>query len=63
MTTCVHCASIKLRLSRFHPLDVIAILLLHYPARCRECYTRSYIWIPQAILLNRGKKLRLRDDA
>ena len=53
---CPQCNSGRLRNSRFRVPDLIRLLLLHYPIRCRDCKMRRHVWIFQAL------KLRLQNE-
>jgi len=55
---CLHCNSARLRVSRFRKQDWLALLLLHYPIRCRDCHMREYVWFPQVLQVRHESKLR-----
>ncbi len=47
---CPICSSTDLRLSRVRKGDLIRLVLLMYPIRCRECMRRSFVFLPKARL-------------
>jgi hypothetical protein len=52
------CDSSALRNSRFWAADVVQLLLIRMPVRCRNCLERSYVSIPHALQIKRESKVR-----
>jgi len=57
MMNCHFCGSSRLRYTRFRASDLTHLLLIRLPVRCRNCQTRSYVWIWQALQVRRATKL------
>jgi hypothetical protein len=55
---CHHCNSVKLRNSRFRLEDLIHLLKLQTPVRCRDCKMREYVSFPKALAVARAEKAR-----
>ena len=47
---CPVCSSTDLHLSKIRPGDWIRLVLLMYPIRCRDCFRRSFVFLPLAAL-------------
>jgi hypothetical protein len=47
---CHTCFSSDFRLSRIRSGDILRLVLLTYPVRCRECLRRSTVFLPMALL-------------
>jgi hypothetical protein len=54
---CQFCNSPRLRYTRFRAKDALHALLLRLPVRCRNCQSRSYVWIGHALEIWRATKL------
>ena len=39
---CPHCSSTHFRVSRLRRGDLLRLLVLQYPVRCRDCRERAY---------------------
>jgi hypothetical protein len=59
---CRHCRVQNLRISRFRKTDLVRMLLLRYPVRCRECLERDYAFILDVFKLKSGKNDRRSDS-
>jgi hypothetical protein len=55
---CPFCDSTALRRSRFQALDVVHLLLLRVPVRCRRCQERSYVRLGAARQIKLASKVR-----
>ena len=53
---CYWCGSINMRTSRFQPQDLLRLLRLQYPVRCRACRERSYRFLLSLRKLPNGEK-------
>lgn len=51
---CRRCGSKKLRLSHFYFHDLIRMVFLRYPLRCRDCRARYYVGFLTAFRLLRS---------
>ena len=47
---CPICFSTDFRLSKIRGGDFIRLVLLMYPIRCRECFRRTFVFLPLAPL-------------
>ena len=47
---CKSCFSKEFRQSRIRRGDMLRLLCLMYPVRCLECFRRSYVFLPFALL-------------
>lgn len=59
---CRRCGSKKLRLSHFYFHDLIRMLLLRYPLRCRDCRARYYVGFATAYKVLRGSDLHRQES-
>jgi hypothetical protein len=59
---CPFCDSAALRSSRFQAVDVLQLLLLRMPVRCRNCQERSYVSVARALKMKRESKVRRAAD-
>lgn len=56
---CRSCGQTEFRVSRLRRTDLIHLLLLQYPVRCRTCKMRKYAFILQALNLPPAKPRHL----
>jgi len=59
---CRACGSYNLRLSHLHVLDVLLLLRLRYPVRCRSCRLRSLITLDKVLAVHSEAKARQREE-
>jgi hypothetical protein len=59
-TICRDCGNSNFRTSHFRLEDVLRLLLLQYPVRCRVCEKRSFIFIWQVSKIKRDAQKRHR---
>jgi hypothetical protein len=45
---CSDCYSTDFRRSRIRPSDLLRLVLMKYPVRCKGCFQRCYVSIPVA---------------
>jgi hypothetical protein len=55
---CKLCGSTKFRISRLRVPDLVELIFLKYPIRCRVCYKREYVNFFAALLIRRANKRR-----
>jgi hypothetical protein len=53
---CPHCGSTSYRVSRFRIPDLVRLLCLQYPVRCRMCHERKYVGIQIAREIRKTEK-------
>jgi hypothetical protein len=59
---CRHCGMRNFRRSRFRKTDLVRVLLLQYPVRCRECHERDHAFIFDLFKLKSAKNERPSDS-
>jgi hypothetical protein len=55
---CRHCGMRSFRFSRFRKTDLVRVLFLQYPVRCRECRERDHAFILDIFKLNSARNNR-----
>jgi hypothetical protein len=60
---CALCASSTFRTSRLRISDVVRLLLLQYPVRCKKCRERSFASLMFALNLRQASKARHAEDS
>ncbi len=55
---CGDCNSRNVRRSTVRVADIMPLLLLRYPIRCRSCRARTYVGILRALKLERSPRRR-----
>jgi hypothetical protein len=55
---CYHCNSDRLRNSRFRLEDLLHLLKLQTPVRCRDCKMREYVSFLKGLEVARAEKAR-----
>ena len=58
---CPYCGSSRFRLSHLRFSDMVRLLVVRYPVRCRLCRERMYAFLPDALRL-RGSLHATRED-
>jgi ribosomal protein L33 len=59
---CRNCGVRNFRLSRFRKTDLVRVLLLQFPVRCRECRERGYAFILDIFKLKSARNDRRSDS-
>jgi hypothetical protein len=59
---CSRCRSTKFRPSKLRARDVIELLRLRYPVRCRSCSKRSFAPLLEIFEIRRSHKLSLNEE-
>ena len=59
---CPYCGSSRFRLSHLRFSDLVHLLVVRYPVRCRLCRERMYAFLPDALRL-RGSLHASKADA
>jgi hypothetical protein len=59
---CRHCGTRRFRISRLRKADLVRVLLLQYPVRCRECLERDHAFILDIFKLKLAKNDRRSDS-
>jgi hypothetical protein len=59
---CRNCGVRNFRLSRFRKTDLVRVLLLQFPVRCRECRERDHAFILDILKLKSARNDRRSDS-
>jgi hypothetical protein len=59
---CSLCGSQKMHTSRLRREDMVRLVFLQYPVRCRACLERGYVNLVRGLTLRQREKARHREE-